>query len=248
MLSRGAALAALVLTAFPLLSIGAQPRGGDGYLFRRPHSSLSLRLGAAQPDASSELFSFVSRQLTVDRGDFLGLSGMADFSVALTGPLELQLAGGFTNRRIGSEYRDFVDNNDQPIEQRTHFRRVPLTAGLKFNLRPAGRTVSRYAWVPTRFVPYVAAGGGVMHYRFKQTGDFVDFRTNDVFSESLRSSGWTGALYAAAGATWSLNPTVGLISEVRYDRARATLGRDFEGFDPIALSGVGLTAGLLFRF
>ncbi|MFO0093628.1 MAG: hypothetical protein ACK54K_04905, partial [Gemmatimonadaceae bacterium] len=136
----------------------------------------------------------------------------------------------------------------RPIEQRTQFRRVPLTAGLKWNLRPAGRTVSRYAWVPTRLVPYVAAGGGLMHYRFGQSGDFVDFRTNDVFGETLRSSGWTGTVYAAAGATWSLNPTVGLTSELRYDRARATLGRDFEGFDPIALSGVGLTAGLLFRF
>lgn len=248
MIRRVTAMAAVVAAAVPLFHAGAQPRGGDGYLFRRPPATLSLRLGAALPDASSDVFSFVSRQLTVDRGDFLGLSGVADISVALTGPLELQLTAGVSNRRVGSEYRDFIDNNDQPIEQRTHFRRVPLSAGLKWNLRPAGRSISRYAWVPTKLVPYVAAGGGVMHYRFAQSGDFVDFRTSDVFSESLVSSGWAGSVYGAAGATWSLTPVVGLTGELRYDRAQAALGRDFEGFQPISLSGVGMTAGLLFRF
>lgn len=248
MIRRLAAVSVLVLSAFPMFQVEAQPRGGDGYLFRRPPATFSLRLGAARPDASSDLFSFVSNQLTVDRGDFLGVAGTADFSIALKGPLELQLSAGVSNRQVSSEYRDFIDNNDQPIEQQTRFRRVPVTAGLKWNLVPTGRAVSRFAWVPTRFVPYVAAGGGIMHYRFAQNGDFVDFQTDDVFSESLASSGWTSALYAATGATLSLSPGFGLTGELRYDRAQAALGRDFEGFEKISLSGVGLTAGFLVRF
>jgi len=158
------------------------------------------------------------------------------------------LSVGVASRRAGSEYRDFVDTDDQPIEQRTAFRRVPMTAGLRLNLLPSGRQVSRLAWVPATVVPYVAAGGGITFYRFHQEGDFIDFKTNDVFPMTLSSSGWAPSLFGAAGLGWRLRPGVSLVSEVRYDRSRAPLGRDFDGFDRIDLSAIGLTAGFQFHF
>ncbi|MBL0940810.1 MAG: hypothetical protein IBJ03_18090 [Gemmatimonadaceae bacterium] len=248
MTRRLASVAVLVLTALPMFSVNAQPRGGDGYFFRRPPVSVALRGGFVRPDANSELFDFVSNELTVDRGDFLSLNGVADISFGLSDRTELQFTAGVTNRRVGSEYRGFVDNNDQPIEQSTSFRRVPLALGFKYNLVPTGRSISRFAWVPARFVPYVAAGGGTMYYQFRQSGDFIDYQTMDVFGDKLQSSGWTGMAYGALGASWSLTRSVGLSTEVRYDHARGAVGQDFEGFDRIALSGVGVTAGFLFRF
>lgn len=229
-------------------ALSAQSRGGDGYLFRRPSATLSIRAGAGQPSANSDVFDFVSKDLTVGRSDFLGAAFMADISVPLSQRLELQFSGGTSGRRANSEYRGFVDNNDLPIEQQTTFRRVPLAVGLKWNLLPAGRQISRLAWVPSRIVPYVAAGGGTMYYQFRQSGDFIDFETNDVFSSKLTSSGWGALGYGAAGATFNVNRSVGLITELRYDVSNASLGGDFGGFDPISLSGVGVTAGLQFRF
>ncbi|HEY0930309.1 MAG TPA: hypothetical protein VGE27_10365 [Gemmatimonas sp.] len=240
----------LVLASVALIpaALSAQPRGGDGFLFRRPAATVSLRLGAGQPSASSDVFDFVSKDLTVGRSDFLGVSFMADLSVPLSQRLELQFSGGTSGRRANSEYGGFVDNDDLPIEQSTSFRRVPLAVGLKWNLLPAGRQISRLAWVPSRFVPYVAAGGGTTYYQFRQSGDFIDFADSSVFTSTLKSSGWGALGYGAAGATFNMSRSVGLITEVRYDVSNASLRGDFQNFDPISLSGVGVTAGFQFRF
>jgi hypothetical protein len=123
-----------------------------------------------------------------------------------------------------------------------------MTAGIKVHLRPAGRSVGKFAWVPTRLAPYVAAGGGMMYYVFKQDGDFVDYQTFDVFRTSLRSTDVAGMAYGAVGGTYSLSPRIGVNVEVRYDQARSPLDADFRDFNPIDLSGTGLTAGFLFRF
>lgn len=240
----GGLLAILV----PAFSLSAQSSGGDGFLFSAPHATLSIRGGFAQPSASSDVFSFVTRQLTVDRRDFGGLSLASDLAIRLRSRVDLLLGTGISTREARSEYRDFVDNDDLPIEQRTTFRRVPITAGLKLHLRPEGRSISSLAWVPNKLSPYIAAGGGAMYYLFKQDGDFVDFKTSDVFSTSLRSSGVSAMAFGSVGTTYSLTPRVGLNAEVRYERAHGDLSTDFRDFSPIDLSGVGVTAGLLFRF
>ena len=190
---RVVALAALIPTA-----LSAQPRGGDGFLFRPPHATLSVRVGAGQTHPSGDLF----EGLTARPKDFLGAAFMADLSVPLSQRFELQFTGGTSARQVNSEYRDFIDNDDRPIEQSSSFRRIPLSLGLKWNLVEPGRQISRLAWVPTRFVPYLAAGGGAMHYRFQQSGDFIDFEDNTVFGSTLKSSGWGALGYGAAGATF----------------------------------------------
>ncbi|MEN9509036.1 MAG: hypothetical protein RLZZ621_1599 [Gemmatimonadota bacterium] len=237
-----------IVTAAITEPLSAQPRGGKGFLFQRPTATISIRGGAAQPSASGDIFRFVSKQLTVDRRDYLGAAVAADVAFALSNRVEIVASAATSARRINSEYRDFVDNSDLPIEQTTALRRTPLTMGVRYNLLPSGRSVSRYAWVPAPFTPYVAAGAGVVNYRFAQDGDFVDFKTNDVFNTSLSSSGWTSATYLAGGAQWNLNPNVALNTEVRYDQGQASLGRDFEGFRRMSLAGVGVTAGFTFRY
>lgn len=238
----------LAVLAVPTLPLSAQARGGDGYLFSAPRATLSIRGGLARPTASSDVFSFVTERLTVNRGDFAGLSFASDLGIRVTPRVDLVVGAGISTRERRSEYRDLVDMDDLPIEQRTTFRRIPMTAGVKVHLRPAGRSVGKLAWVPSRLAPYVAAGGGLMYYVFKQDGDFVDYQTFDVFRTSLRSTDVAAMGYAAVGGTYSLSPRVGVNVEARYDRARSPLDADFRDFDPIDLSGAGLTAGFLFRF
>jgi hypothetical protein len=241
-------VAASILAVLPAVQLAAQPRGGDGFLFHRPGATLALRVGAAGAPESSDVYSFISQRLTAERGDFVGPTLMADVSVPVGRRAELQFTLGVTGRNVDSHYRDLVDNDDREIEQSTRLVRVPLTAGVKWNLLPAGRSIGRYAWVPARVVPYVAAGGGAMHYSLRQSGDFVDYQTMDVFNSTLQSNGWAPSVYAAAGATWNVGASFGLNTEVRYDRARGTMRGDFDNFDKIGLSGVGLSAGLLVRF
>ena len=80
-----------------------------------------------------------------------------------------------------SEYRNFVDNKFLPIEQTTSLRQINITGSVKFALTPRGQRISQFAWIPRTVTPYVGAGGGLVSYDLKQTGDFVDFQDNHVF-------------------------------------------------------------------
>jgi|APMI01.1.fsa_nt_gi hypothetical protein len=252
-------LATALLVLLPVAA-SAQSGGGDGYLFKRPVGSVSIRAGATRPNASGGVFDFASN-LLMPRGstntsaglspsDYTSFASSIEASFGLTNRSELVLGAAFSRRRVDSEYRAWVDNNDKPIEQLTRLTRTPVTVGLKWNLVPSGRAISRLVWVPNRFVPYVAAGGGAMWWRFRQEGDFVDFQSNtlDVFKSTLQDKGWAPTAYGAAGASWLLHPALSLNAEVRYDAASAPLRGDFDGFKRIGLSGVGVSAGVQLRY
>jgi hypothetical protein len=150
--------------------------------------------------------------------------------------------------RSRSEFRDWVDTDDLPIEQKTEFQRVPLTFGVKAYLKDRGRSVGRFAWVPAQWAPYVGAGAGWVWYRFRQDGDFVDYDTLDIFTDTFTSRGRAPTLHLYGGADWSLGPNFFLTAEARYAWASADMGGDFVGFDPVDLSGLQATVGLSVRF
>jgi hypothetical protein len=149
-----------------------------------------------------------------------------------------------------SEFRGYIDNDDQPIEQTTRFRRVPLTLSVKQYLTSPGRSISRFAWIPSRAAAYVGVGGGAQYYSFKQDGDFVDFESDalDVFHDKYESSGWAGVVQGLAGFDYTLSPRLAVTTEARYGWSNADLSRDFSGFHPIDLSGLSTTVGLTIRF
>src|SRR5690606_28518382 len=143
--------------------------------------------------------------------------------------------------------RRFEGTDDLPILQRTEFRRVPLTAGLRFYPLAPGRSIGSHAWVPARVAPYVGAAGGGMWYRFRQTGEFVDEETKEIFPDEFASSGWTPTAEAFAGVEYTLSPRIALVAEGRYGWANAELSRAFEGFEPIDLAGMSVTVGASIR-
>jgi hypothetical protein len=49
------------------------------------------------------------------------------------------------------------------------------------------------------------------------------------------------------GTEVTLTPRFALTGELRYQWAKASLGKDFPGFNPIDLSGVSATGGLMIR-
>ena len=87
----------------------------------------------------------------------------------------------------------------------------------------------------------------MMYYRFLQQGDFVDFKTTNVFPSSFESSDWTYTYQGMGGADISLSPHVALRADARYLWAKAQLSRSFTGFDRIDLSGAQATLGLTYR-
>lgn len=235
-----------------LLALGAAAplhaqRGGNGYLFGEPEARLTLRGGYGGATAGSDVFAQSIDMLTINKSDFSGLTIGAEAGVALSSRFELSLDASFSHAGKGSEFRHFVDNKDQPIQQRTKFDRVPLTANLRFYLTEPGRSIGKLAWIPSKFVPWIGAGGGMMYYHFSQVGDFVDFRNGNVFPSRLESADWTGMVQGMGGADFTLSPHLALRADARYLWAKAPLGQSFSGFDRIDLSGVQGTLGLTYR-
>lgn len=227
---------------------GAQQRTGNGFLFQEPGGSLSVRGGFGQARGSSDIFSFITDELTIGREAFASASFNADLAFQIGTRTDLVLGVAYLGSNARSEFRRFVDNNDEPIEQTTGLARVPLTANARFYLTSRGRSIGRFAWVPARFAPFVGVGGGVMWYRLRQKGDFINMETLDIFTDAFQSSGFTPMVDGLAGFDLSLSPRYGLTGEGRYMWAKAALGRDFSGFDRIDLSGYNASIGLYVRF
>lgn len=238
----------LLLTSLLRPEAAHAQRAGDGFLFKPPAATLTLRGGMALASGKSEIFAFTTKELTLNRGDFHSPQLGIDLGLRLTRQAELAFGVGYAGSRAKSEFRDWVDQDDLPIQQTTSFRRVPLTATLKAYLLPPGRTIGRFAWMPSRWAPYIGVGGGALWYRFSQRGDFVDFDTLEIFGDHLNSSGWTGTYHALAGVDFSLNPRWALTAEGRYSRASTELSDVFRGFDKIDLSGFATTIGIQLRF
>lgn len=221
--------------------IGAVP--SDDFLFGHPRGSLGIRGNFVVPREGSDIFDFVQEQLTIEKGDFSGPGFSADVGWALTERLDVVAGFEFTRKKVQSEYRGFVDNDLRPIEQETQLDQNLLTGSLRFALTPRGTRAGSYAWVPSRFTPYVGAGGGMMWWRFQQTGDFVDFEDFDVFPDTFRSDGFSPTGHLFGGANIQLYKRFALSVEGRYVWASGTLEEEYVGFEPIDLSGFRFSAG-----
>ncbi|MEO6525501.1 MAG: hypothetical protein ABIP93_02640, partial [Gemmatimonadaceae bacterium] len=220
---------------------------GDGFLFHEPNARISVRGGYAVATAGSDVFAFTTENLTVNKRDFSALSLGAAVSFTLTPRIDVMLDAGFSRSSKASEFRKVIGTDDLPIEQSTTFQRVPLTLNLKYYLSPPGQAVGKAAWIPAKLTPWIGAGAGVMPFRFKQEGEFVDFKTNAVFRSVFESKGSAPMLQGMAGADLTLTPSLALTGEARYLWARGDLGRDFSGFNKIDLSGVSASVGLSIR-
>lgn len=244
-------LASLALAlGFSLASAGqAAAQGqGDGFLFHQPTITVGVKGGYAVPGTSSEVFDLTFSELTVDESDFNAFSLSGEFAVRATDRLDIAIGVGWERSDTNSEYIDFVDQDEFPIQQSTVFTRVPATAGLKFYVTERGRRISRLAWIPNRIAPYLAGGGGLIWYEFQQVGDFVDFETLEIFSDDFVSSGTSAMGYLGGGVDVSMGPRWLITAEGRYRFASAEMDEGFIGFDPIDLNGLTASAGISFRF
>jgi len=220
------------------------PRKSPDFFFGRPDGSIGIRGNWVFSRAGSDWYDFVTEQLTVERGDFNGPELAFDVGFTVKPRVDIVAGVDVSNASTSSEYRNFVDNNRLPIEQKTELRGTTITGSVKYALIPRGREVGSVAWVPNTIVPYVGAGGGAHWYRLRQQGDFVDFVDNSVFTDLFESSGWKPSAHVFGGADLKLHRRLYLTIEARYQWTKGDFGPDFINFDPIDLSGFHLGTGI----
>lgn len=238
---------ALLLAVMPAV-LAAQGERERGYIIGGNPVSLTLFGGLAMPGAEGDLWGFTFDELTLQRRDFNALDNGLDLAIRLSDHFDLVVAYAASSQSKRSEFRDYVDQDDQPIEQTTRFDRRPLSAGIRYHLRSRGRMIGSYAYVPEPFVPFIGVGVGRMSYTFRQSGDFVDEATMEIFRDQFTAKGRAAFAQVSAGAAWTIAPSFALTGEVKYLRASGSGNPSFEGFDRLDLSGVSTTLGLTIRF
>jgi len=247
---RRAAFAALLLLPLPATAqqqsttpppVHTSP---PDFLLGRPRGLLALRGGWLMANTGSDLYDFVTNQLTLDKSTFNTSSLAGDFGISIGSRFDVIATLEQANSTSGSEYRAFVDTGGVPITQTTKRQEWIVSSTVRMALVPRGRRISRFAWVPRTVTPYVGVGAGAVKYEFQQYGAFVDFRTLRVFNDDFSSKGWAPTVHALAGADVRVYRRVYLTTEARYTASSATLGADFVDFGPITLGGLRLSAGL----
>ena len=220
------------------------PRSAPDFFFRAPNATLGVRGTLLVPRGGSDWFDFVTDQLTLETGDFRAPAIAIDVGIVAGPRLEVVAGLEFSRGEASSEYRRFVDNNRRPIEQATEIRQLNLSGSVRVPLLPRGRSFSRLSWVPRTLVPYVGAGGGMTRYEVRQAGDFVDYVDFSVFYHDFQSEGWTPSAHVFGGADVQVFKRLYATVDVRYVWANGDLGREWEDFDPIDLSGARVSAGI----
>ncbi len=167
-----------------LLAVGAPAaafaQGGEGYLFKRPRITIKFETGYGFQRASSDIFDFVIEEHTVGRRDFDSPYLGGEIGLRLSERLDLAFNFGGQYGSVGSEFREWVDTDDLPINQVTELRQMSMVGGVKYYPFDRGRTIGRFVWIPRSVTPFIGAGLGIVSYSFEQIGDFVDYDTFDI--------------------------------------------------------------------
>jgi hypothetical protein len=202
--------------------------------------TLELRLGGFKPQAKSDLFSNEQILFTVDKRDWLGFTGGAQYAWRLSSHLELATHLDAYGRTVHTRYRDFTADSGREVRQSLQLNTVPV--GLSLRLVPENRHTAT-------FFPYLAVGVDAIFWEYEEFGDFIDFEDNTlpIINDSFVSRGVAPGAHAAAGLRLRLTDDVGLVGEVRYQVAKANMGRDFRGFK-LDLTGGSATLGVALNF
>ncbi len=236
-----------------LLLLATPARAQADFLFDEPHLTLTLYGGWSVAGEGSDVFDEARSELTVSEGDFSAPLVMGEIALRVTERADVAVSLEYSSRSVSSNMRGWVWPDDREITQTTDFSRTRLLVSGKYYLLPRGREISRFAWVPHRWAPYLGAGLGVSGYEFIQDGDFAvalgaDPDDRDILDLRLESSGSGFTAQGLAGVQVTLTPRTVLRGEYRYLWGSAGLdSNSFEGFDPIDLSGSNVVIGLSLR-
>jgi hypothetical protein len=205
---------------------------------------LDLRIGGFKPAADSTLFRDNTELYTVDKGDWLGIYGGAEYSAGFGDNFEIGFHIDGYGRSIGTSYRDFERPSGRLITQTLKLRTVPMGVTLRYVVRPERGQIT----------PYVGAGADLVYWNYQEFGDFIDFDDEvnlPVFPDHFESDGVAPGFHVAAGVRVPVSYDFSIVGEVRYLWAKDDMSGDFGAYtgpDKLHISGGSATVGLNVRF
>jgi hypothetical protein len=214
-----------------------------------------VRIGGFFPRGQSDLFDDVHSLYTresrrdectttscpgVDKEDFAGVYGGAEYSFNLADHVEMGIHLDGYSKRIPTFYREQTRPNGDDIFQELKLTVVPL--GVSLRVLP----LDRYAAVQ----PYATIGADVFFYQYEEFGDFIDFFSDnlDISSDSFKSTGAALGGHAAAGLRIPLGHDFAVTAEGRYQFAQKKRMEDDFNQNRLDLNGASATIGIRLRF
>jgi hypothetical protein len=190
----------------------------------------------------------MTTRLTLERGDFRAPALGAEFGATVHPRVDLSLGIAWSSSENTSEFREWIGEDDLPIEQMTKLSVIPLSLSARLYPMSRGRSVSSLAWVPAALTPYVGAGVDLTWHRLTQEGEFVDEQTFDIFRDEYTTSGRSFTGHVRAGFDYWFAPRVGLNVDGRYMMGAASPDDDYITYDALDLSGFQAGIGLSLRW
>jgi outer membrane protein W len=205
--------------------------------------SLNVQVGSFTPralDARIENDVLFANQdyLTFNLNDFKSATVSADWSVLLGGYFEVGAGVGYYQRNVPSVWTDWVNDDGSDIWTDLKLRIVPVTALVRIFPGGANRAIQ----------PYIGGGLNVYFWRYSETGDFVDFTDNSIFTDRYVGTGTSVGPLGLAGvrARISHNLTVGVEGRIQW--GRGMLSTDSFLTDRIDLGGSSVLGTIGYRF
>ena len=178
-------------------------------------SGLELRVGGFLPKLDSILFADSMTLYTVQKDDFNGWFGGAEFTFNAHPNVELGLSVEGYAREIPTVYRDYVRPSGNEIQQTLRFQTVPVSAIVRFV--PSGRY--------RKITPYVGGGFSANFWEYEEWGDFIDFEAKGqpVYFDSFKSEGTAWGPMVNAGIRYRLNSDLQITADYRHFWGKETM-------------------------
>jgi hypothetical protein len=230
-----------VLLPVAVLALGASAEAGG----------LDLRLGWYFPSANSNLFDDVSSLYTrgvsfaettppgVQDGDWDSFYGGIEYNHKVANNVEVGISVDGYNKTLDTSYREYVRQDDSPIQQTLRLSIVPI--GLSLRLVPTGRNV--------KVAPFAVVGIDAMIYKYEEFGDFIDFfdPNREIIADSFISDGVGFGFHAGGGVRFAVSDDFSIVGEARYFWSKTQMNDDFSQ-NELDLGGLSATLGFHVRF
>lgn len=177
--------------------------------------------------------------LLFDIDDFNGATLGGEWLLGVTDYIEVGAGINYYQKTAPSIYRDLVREDGSEISQDLKLRQIPIAATVRFV--PTGRRAS--------VQPYIGAGIGFINWRYRESGEFVDFN-NDVFRATFEADGTEVGPVILGGVRFPVADALLMGAEFRWHSAEGDTGGIDKGFlgDKIDLGGWSTNFAIHFKF
>jgi hypothetical protein len=157
--------------------------------------------------------------LAFDIDDFGGAAVGGEWLVGLGRFFEAGAGVSYSGQTVHSVYLDFVDSDGTEIDQDLQLRLVPVTFTVR--VLPFGQS--------SPVQPYFGGGLGIINWRYRETGEFVNFGAGRIiFEDTFEDTGSSTGLIVLGGVRFA-GQRLSAGGEIRYQDADGDLSNDFAG-------------------